>query len=558
MLRIKPKIKILALCISGVLTGNCVTSYAESLLEVYQQAVAYDSQFKQAQADWFAAQQNIPIARASLLPNIAIQAGAAYNNQDFTQDAAFAANGVYSSTSFNLTLNQPILNWGLWKTLEGAEANVKAATANYYFSQQDLISRTVKAYLNVLQANDILRFTRAKKRAFAEEYDTAKQKFDVGLVPITDVYDAQAKYDQSKAQEIADINQLADSLESLRIITGHYYIYLNGLTSEGIPLINPAPNDIEAWSATAARQSYQIKAQHFTAEAAKANIGVQAAGFLPSFGIQGSISDQRQYDRDLLFAFPPKNEDLVQDLSTLGVGMNFNVLSGGSVVAQTQQARYQYASASAKEETVYQQVVAATRQAFLGVNSNNAQVKADVLSIKSSQSALSSARAGYQVGTRTLLDVLDDTTQLYQNQQAHALDQYSYINNFVSLKQSAGTLSSADVVKLSSWLTKPINLEAAQRFSGASDIKEPRQPTTTQSFETALDSASPAPTSRPAAPVRTMTTPPPSIQTVPTQPKTSLQPNISTPAAPPSNYGIPTTGPATTPITAPITGPVSN
>ena len=209
---------------------------------------------------------------------------------------------------------------------------------------------------------------------------------------------------------------------------------------------------------------------------------MQAAGYLPSLAIQGSFTDQRQFQRTLNFTgnnndVTSSPENLVQQLATIGLGMNFDIYSGGSVVADTKQARYQYASASAKEETTYRQVVGATRQAFLGVNSYSAQVKADAFSIKSSKSALESARAGYNVGTRTLLDVLDDTTQLYQNQQAYALDQYAYMNNFVALKESAGTLSADDVAKLNAWLTHPIDLEAAKKISTQTNAKQPRQPT---------------------------------------------------------------------------------
>jgi len=484
------KTKVLAACTGVILTGLSLSAGAESLLDVYQQALANDPQFKQAQADWLAAQENLPIARAALLPNLGLQGLGSFNYQDFTTNTAFATNGGYPQTQLQLNLTQPIFNWGAWKSLQRADASVKGATANYYYAQQDLITRTVKAYLNVLQANDVLYATRGKKRAFAEEYDTAKQKFDVGLAPITDVYDSLAKYDQAKAQEIQNINQLSDALESLHAITGHYYTYLNGLTEQGIPLINPAPNNINAWSEIAARQNYQLQSQRYSAESAKANIGEKAAGYLPSFAIQGQVNDIRQWDRTLTFGDTAgQTENLVADIYSIGIGVNWSLLSGGSTVAETRQARYQYASACAKEQNIYSQVVSSTRQAFLGVNSYGSQVRADALSIKSAQSALNSARAGYQVGTRTLLDVLDDTTQLYQNQQSYALDQYSYMNNFVALKESAGTLCGADVAKLSSWITKPLNLDQARQISQDGNTKQPRQPSASPEAESAPETA---------------------------------------------------------------------
>ena len=443
-------------------------------MDVYQQALGYDPKFKQARADWLASQENLPIARASLFPHLGLQANAAYNAQSYTRDAAFADNGPYASTQVNLTITQPIFNWALWSTISSAESSVKAATANYYFAQQDLIARVVQAYLLVLQAHDLLRYTRANKKTFAEQYDIAKQKYDVGLAPINDVYDAQAKYDQAKAQELSNINSLAINLENLHQITGHYYEFLDGLSEKGIPLATPEPNNIDLWAQTAAKQNYQLKAQHFAVEAAKSNIGIQQAGYFPSFGIQGNLSDQRQYNRNLLLN--NKTENLYYDLATVAVGVNWDFFSGGSVVAETRQARYQYASASAKEESIYSQVETATRQAFLGVNSYSAQVKADALSIRSARNALESSEAAYKVGSRTFIDVLNNTTQLYHSQQSFAVDQYAYINNFVALKEFAGTLSAEDVAKISSWLTKPIDVAAAKQLSDGSDTKQPRQP----------------------------------------------------------------------------------
>jgi outer membrane protein len=471
------KYKVIIL-ISTLLTGISQNVFAENLLEVYQDALANDSTFKQAQADWLAARQNLPVAESYLMPNLTITAGGAYNFPNYTQDAAFATNEPYASSSVSLILTQPIFNVSVWYSLREAKAGVKAATANFFFAQQDLIVRTVRAYLNVLQAYDFLRFTRANKVAFAESYDTAKQKYDVGLVPITDVLDAQARYDQAQARELANINQLADSQEVLKEITGHYYEILDGLGDKGIPLTSPSPNDIEAWAETSAKQNYQLQAQHFNAEVSKANIGVQSSNYFPSVGFQGSFSDLRQYNRDLTFDHG-EEKTLVQQLTTLGLGVSYNFFSGGSTVAQTQQARYQYASASAKEQTVYQQVVGATRQAFLGVNSYSAQVRADELSIKSASSALESVRSAYRVGTRTLLDVLNDTTQLYQSQQSYAIDQYAYINNYVALKEYAGILSGVDISTLNAWLTKPIDLEAAKKLSKDSETKEKRQSTDT-------------------------------------------------------------------------------
>lgn len=114
----KQKIKTLALCASSLLIGTSLTIHADSLMDIYHQAVIHDSNFQQAQADWLAAQQNLPLARAALMPNLSLEAYVAGNNQNYTTDASFTQNGSFASSNINLTLNQPIYNWKVWSTLK--------------------------------------------------------------------------------------------------------------------------------------------------------------------------------------------------------------------------------------------------------------------------------------------------------------------------------------------------------------------------------------------------------------------------------------------------------
>lgn len=449
-------------------------SYADNLMQVYRQAIDNDPTFKQAEADWLTARMNMPIAVAALLPNISAQAAVAFNNQQFTNDASFTRNGNYWSSAFSLSLYQPIFNWQYWKQVEAVSAQVKAATANYNAAFQDLMVRTTRAYFNVLQAYDMLRIARANKKTLAQQYDISKQKFDVGLAPITDVYDSQAQYDQAVAQEIANRNTLETNLETLHEITGVYYQVLDGLPAKGTPLVYPTPNDIEAWSITAEKQNYQIMAQRFATEASRINISIQAAAHLPNLSLQGQYSDQTQYNRQLTFN-DFENENLEQKLTTVGLVLQVPIFSGGSIVAKTRQARYEYASASAKLQYVDRQVVGQARQSFLGVVSNISKLKADQKTIISAENALKSSQANYKAGTRTMIDVLRETTQLYQAQQQYAFDQYTYMTNFIALKDAAGTLGPQDISNFSSWLDSPIDLNAAKE-NDHTEPKEDRQP----------------------------------------------------------------------------------
>ncbi len=326
-------------------------SYADNLMQVYRQAIDNDPTFKQAEADWLTARMNMPIAVASLLPNISAQAAVAFNNQEFTTDASFTRNGNFYSSGFSLSLYQPIFNWQYWKQIEAVSAQVKAATANYNAAFQDLMMRTTRAYFNVLQANDMLRIARANKKTLAQQYDISKQKFDVGLAPITDVYDSQAQYDQAVAQEIANQNTLETNLEALHEITGVYYQFLDGLPEKGTPLVYPTPNDIEVWSSIAERQNYQIMAQKFATEASKLISPFKPPLIFPIFLCRDNIAIKHNIIvNSPLMIF--ENENLEQKLGLLASCCKYLFFLVVLIVAKTRQARYEYASASAKLQYV--------------------------------------------------------------------------------------------------------------------------------------------------------------------------------------------------------------
>ena len=456
--RVKKSVKILISCLALSLMGLSGPVQAENLLDVFTQAARNDPTFLQAQADWLSAQEQLPLAISALYPTASgqIQYDRDYNN--ITTDASFAVNGSFNTRSIGLNLSQPIFDWSLWTKVKSANASVKGATATFAAANQDLIVRTVKAYLSVLQANDKLHFTQASTRAVKQELDTAREKYEVGLAAKTDVDNAQAKYDQSVAQGIADLNSLNSRIEDLHAITGGYYTELNGLCSEGVPLVSPEPNNINAWAETAEKQNYQLLSQNYNMIVAREKISTIEAGHLPTLYLQASYTDSTQYQRTLVFN--GKTEDLNARIGVVSAVVNVPIFAGGSVLIQSRQARYDYASASAKLEYVHRQVVGQTREAFLGINSNINQIKADLQSIKSSKYSLASTKESYHAGTRTFVDVLNDTSNIYQTQDQYANDQYAYINNFVALKNSAGTLSPVDLQVINEWLCQKIKLAA--------------------------------------------------------------------------------------------------
>jgi outer membrane protein len=434
--------------------GACLSVNAASLLEVYQQALSSDPVFQQAVAQRLADQEAVPISFANLLPNIGVTMQPALNKTAASGPAT--TTGSYSNRQLvvNATVTQTLFNFQQFANLAGAKASAKQADATFNAAAQSLILRVASAYFAVLQDEDTLRYATANKAAYAKQLDQVNQQYKVGLKTITDVYTAQASYDASSASYIATQTQLANDKENLRAITGYMYSSLAKL-NEQFPLISPKPANIDAWVDTATRQNWSIKSAQYANDVSMQNVKQQFAGHLPVLSAQGTynITTTRNTGGtgpDGSFFMPPGAAQ--SHNRTLALNLSVPVFQGGQVVAQTKQAQYTYQVTSQKLEQTVRSTINATRQSYLGVIAGISQIKADRQAVKSSQSSYEGLEAQYRVGTATLVDVLNQQQKTFQAQKQYAADRYTYVNNLLSLKQAAGTLSPDDVAAINSWL----------------------------------------------------------------------------------------------------------
>lgn len=422
------------------------SSFAADLIDVYRDALRNDPVFKAATTTYYSSKEALPQARAALLPQLLGTGTLTRNRQN--NGAANAASGaagtqVFTQHNFTAQLSQTIFNYANWIRVKTAAASVKQAQATFNASAQELIIRVADAYFNVLQAKDNLRFTQSELRANERQLEQARQRFKVGLDAITSVYNAQAAYDAVAAQKIADENEVANRREALREITGELYRNLSGLRGK-LPLVRPVPNDQEAWVSVATRQNYVLLAARYAAVAARENIKVNAAGNFPTADFTSSYNDTGNTR-----PFPATSDTTT---ANLGVSLNFPVFQGGLVLSQTRQAKYDYQTASYQMDSTYRSTSVTTRQTFNSVVAGISKIKADRQAVKSAQSSLDSSEAAFKVGTRTIVDVLDDQKNLYDAQRTLAIDQYTYIRDILTLKQAAGTLSVSDLEHINSWL----------------------------------------------------------------------------------------------------------
>jgi len=431
--------------LASLLLGVSPLARAEDLLQIYDLAVDSDPVLKEAQANLDATREVKPQAKALLLPNIGITGKATYNNartSGHTSSGSFKRSDSYVDGSINPVVTQTVYNRANWIQLKQTDNTIAQAEAQYSNAQIDLMARTTSAYFEVLRGADAVRVSESLVRANERQLEQSRQRFEVGLVAITDVNESQAAYDSSRANLILAQNSLDSRWEALRKIVGPINVPLARL-GEKLPLAPPEPNDINQWVEAALQGNYAILAAIQAEEAAKKQIEIQRSGHYPT--VQASAG----------YTWSRSAADFNTDLDGAYVGLQVTVpiYQGGAVESRTRQAGYQLRAAQDQLDQQRRAVVQQVKDAFRGIISSISDVKARQAAVVSARSNLESTQAGLEVGTRTQVDVLNAQRALFQAEFDYLSSRYDYIINGVKLHQATSTLSRDVLAKGNAWLT---------------------------------------------------------------------------------------------------------
>ncbi len=453
----------IAFCMTAMAIS--LPAFSTDLVTVYESALRSDPVFLRAVYDRLATKEGVPIGVAALLPTITASInptltryGYAGTNYDPAIDQPgspyiLPRNITTRTYNLNLVATQTVFNFQQFSQVAQNIALSRGADATLNASLQDLMTRVAKAYFAILSDEEKISYREASQRAYKEQLDQVQEQFKVGLKTQTDVYTAKASYDISTANLIAANTALAVDKENLRVITGIYYHDLAALRND-FPLITPKPEQPEIWVNRAIRQNWSIKAQQYNVESARQVIHEQYAGHLPTVNVQAGISRQYLGNLNGYTTFSDRNGPGTTTEKSFAINVNMPLFAGGGVVAATKQAGFQFCSQQEQLEKVTRDVVNYTRQSYLNIVQGIAQISADREAIKSARSSLEGLEASYNVGTETLVDVLDERQKLLEAQVNYANDRYNFVNNILALKEAAGTLSFGDLLALNRWLTK--------------------------------------------------------------------------------------------------------
>lgn len=455
---------------------------AENLLEVYQAAIKSDPLIREAEARRMAALESKPQARSLLLPQVNVGGQIYTANSDgestFPQVDRTTGNivivGNRSSTDvsqywdYSAQLTQTVFRWDQWQGLQRASSEVALAEANYRAAQQDLMVRVSQAYFEVLAAEDTLAAAEATAQAFARQLEQAEKRFEVGLIAITDVQEARAANDSATAGVILAKRVLATAQERLREVTGEPYASLVK-PADDMPLDQPQPLDEQTWVDQALEQNLDVIAARLGVDLAKRDVKIAQAGYMPTVDLFAQYGETSRDATQTNQSFDPSgtlgtgdrvrgtaDSDTTND--AVGLRVNVPVFKSGGTNSRVREQVYLHRASREKLEGSQRAAERETRDAYLGVIAEKARVGALKQAVKSNQTALEATEAGFEVGTRTTVDVLDARRRLFESQRDYARSRYDYLINLVKLKSAAGVLVPADLNAINGYLTTPTTL----------------------------------------------------------------------------------------------------
>ena len=437
----------------------------KDLVGVFEDAVTSDPVIRQADANRLAAREARPQAWAAVLPQLNATAALTGDHNSGTQPFfgtnpngtpfVVAAPATVDTTTrqWGVNLRQNVFSWSNWVALKAAAKEVAQAEATYQAAEQQLILRVSQAYFNVLAAEAGLEANQTSLEAISRQLDQANKRFEVGLIAITDVEDAKAARDTAAAAVIAAKRTLATSEDQLQEITGQKYDRL-AKPGTDMPLRSPEPADQGRWVDISLQQNLSLISSRLSADIARDNVRAAFGGHLPTLDVVAGRSYQNQGVNES-FAGQPFGYDTYFNERQLGLQFTLPLFSGGATQSKVRQTQYQWIAA---KEAVVQSSRATERQArdaYLGVISGIARVQALRQAVESNHTAVRATEAGYDVGTRTSVDVLNARRLLVQAETDYANSRYDYIVSVLQLRLAAGNLDRAQLTEINNWLTVP-------------------------------------------------------------------------------------------------------
>ena len=428
-----------------------IHSAADSLLDIYNDALENDPQYKSAEFSYLAGKEIKVQGRAGLLPNVSISAQSNWN--EYYQNGDLQ--NEYNNFSSSARLTQPLIRLDSWFKYRQSKFLTDAAEADFAYSQQALIVRTAELYFNVLRAIDNLSAARSEEKAIKKQLDQIRQRYEVGLAAVTEVQEAQLAFDLSLASRTRVEGEVYTAKEALNALVGREILSLDGLVND-LNVTNPVPASKEEWARKAVENNFRLQAANLRKFASKNNARSVASNHLPKVDIVGvqTESETNQYAFDGLNTGGAFNITVPDETQrdTYSLQLSMPIFQGGAVISRTKQAYAESNKSSEDALFTERSVIQDVRSQYSNVVTLVANLRAQKQAVVSASSALEATKVGYEVGTRNIVDLLQAEKNLYSAERNLSNAKYDYLITTLRLHLAAGTLSPENLIEINNLL----------------------------------------------------------------------------------------------------------
>ena len=436
------------LILSAYLLFASPALFALDLVNAYERAKQSDPSWQASQLQYEADQLNLGIANGNLLPTITLAGNVAHKNQNVNQSASNIGFSLPLSTTnkqITLTARQPLFRWDAWEGLKQVKTSIDLSEINLRIQQQNHILQVADAYFNVLRQQALTVANLQEEQALSEQLKVMNAKLNEGLIAKSDVSEANAQYQNARANRISTHVQLVLAQEQLQQLIGSYRENL-AVLREDFQFQKPVPNNMQDWENLAMSQNLgilQAKIQRRYAEDGKR---VEQAALYPQIEAVGTYGYSKQSPESIM------SQDGLFD--QVGIEMNWNAYNGGRTQKSIKQATINVKKTEAQVEAATRKATSDVKKSFLQLESDEAKLQARKAAMDSATIVSKASQAQYQEGLKTMVDVLLAQRNAFSAKQDYLNSKYDYLLHVLQLKASVGRLTDQDIAEMNTWLVQ--------------------------------------------------------------------------------------------------------
>lgn len=423
-------------------------AHADDIMTTYQLAADQDPKYRAAVSIYEAESAALGKARAGLLPFLGADAGTARRNQKITSAddiPGFDGEADYNVDDWSVRFSQALFDAPAWQTYQQAKINVEKAALDLSSSRQELIYRVASIYGEVLVSMGNLRVSEAEQKALAEQLELDKERLNVGLGTVTNLYATESRYSLAQTNVIEADFSLRDALVAMKELTGQEPGELKVIAENKPPLDPPSPDNLEYWVETSLKNNIDYLVAQRSVEIADREVARIKAGHLPTLDLVASHSNSDSDGSLTGSGRESENTDI-------GLQLDIPLIQGWGVVAGTREARSLYQAAVHQQESVRRSVDRNSRAAYQAITSGISRLQALEKAVRAGNSTVEAKREGFKAGVNTNVEVLDAVRDLYGSERDYINAKYQFILSTLQLKRVAGSLEVSDLEKVNSWL----------------------------------------------------------------------------------------------------------